>query len=454
MNSLTHEQASSKQCHLTPSGVLDGLDSGQIADLESMGIYMEYHRELVVADAGAIDYFFYIIKGNFEVSKVNPETKKKCVLATIGEGQCFGEMSFLTAAMASANVMANDEVVAWAIPHDSLRRFMETRPGGVRLGLNVATLLARRIQEGNTRLMGMSSTLSAYFGAKARESDAKAMESPQSADHAEMEIPDEVFDRFVREALGLGPDATLTEEHRELIRAKIESNQVDIVPWLEQGGSGRRLKVRLKFVDEQAAPMAVAAAAAAKAVVAAPRVVRVPQVRARISPAIAYAMRPPSLMSKLLPVAVFLTLPVLTILALFYCLSLDTRESIASSPGYRSLPFQGLCDWFVFSNSAQTEKVMIKRGAVYSLRIHVPKAVRLISRLDFPKKAGSSMRMTVNVVGHPDIAPWKVDVTPDMDLIELCSTRLGKGSYTFELICDEVPAGVQSQAVLTVTTRR
>jgi CRP-like cAMP-binding protein len=454
MNSLTHEQAAAKQCHLTPAGVLEGLEPAQVTDLESMGIHMEYHRELVVADAHEIQYFFYIVKGNFEVSKVSPETKKKTVLATIGEGQSFGEMSFLTGAMASANVMANDEVVAWAIPHASLRQFIETHPGGVRLGLNIATQLAHRIQEGNTRLMGMTATLSAYFGATARASEDKTREAPQATDHAEMEIPDEVFDGFARDCLGLRPEESLTEAHRDQIRAKIETNEVDIVPWLEKGGSGQRLKVRLKFVADQAPRVAVAAAApAAAAAVAKPMVVRVPQVRARIAPAIAYAMRPPSLAARLLNIGSYVAIPPLTAFALFHFLPFDSRESIAKSPGYQNMPLQSVCNWFVFSTSSQSQKIVLKNGAAYSLGLYIPKTARLVARMDFPQKNGVPMQLTIRVAGRPDTPPLQVQLAPGTDSVELCSMRLEPGKYTFECTCGEAAAGAQAEAVLTIQTR-
>lgn len=457
MNSLTHEQAAARHCHLTSTGVLEGLNDSQLADLESMGIYMQYHRELVVADASEIQYFFYIIKGDFEVSKVNAETKKKCVLATIGEGQSFGEMSFLTGAMASANVMANDEVVAWAIPHDSLRQFAQTHPGGVRLSLNIATLLAKRIQEGNTRLMGMTSTLSAYFGVKAWAAEGATMEAPQASEHAEMEIPDEVYDRFARETLGLRPDEPLTEEHRARIRAKIEANEVDIVPWLEQGGSGRRLKVRLKFVEEPSAPAAVAAPAVATAAVAVPRVVRVPQVRARITPAIAYGLRPPSRMARMMSIASYLAIPPLTAMALFYFLPFDSREAIAASPRYQALPMQGLWNWFVFSSSTQSGRIVLKRSEVYTLKLHAPRRVRLLGHLDFPQKPGVTLGVTIKILnrtnGEPIDAPIKVEIPPEGGRVELCAMRLPPGSYIFECACDGVPSGTQAPAVLSVTTR-
>jgi len=50
MNTLSHEQAAGLRKHITSTSVFEGLQADQLTDMESMGVYMEYHQELVVAD--------------------------------------------------------------------------------------------------------------------------------------------------------------------------------------------------------------------------------------------------------------------------------------------------------------------------------------------------------------------------------------------------------------------
>ena len=93
MNTLEIDQATDLDARITATGVFKGLSQEQLADLESMGVYMEYHQEPVVADGHDMGYFFYVLRGVLEVSKVDAQTDKKTILAKLGLGQCFGEMS-------------------------------------------------------------------------------------------------------------------------------------------------------------------------------------------------------------------------------------------------------------------------------------------------------------------------------------------------------------------------
>ncbi|MBI4023859.1 MAG: cyclic nucleotide-binding domain-containing protein [Verrucomicrobia bacterium] len=455
MNTLSREQIEERKLRISPDGVFDSLQQHQIADLEAMGVYMEYQRELVAADGLSLGYFFFIIQGSFEVSKVDAETQKKCVLASIDKGQCFGEMSFFTAAPASANVMAADDVVCWAIPHESLRQFIESHDGGARVAINIATLLARRVQEGNTRLMGMSSSLSAYFGSAARASEAKTVEAPRAVDHAEMEIPDEVFDSFARETLGLPSGHHLGEEQRATVRSKIEANEIDIVPWLERGQRGQPLRVRLKFVHDAPAPrVAVSKAPPTPSVTPGqPTVVRVPQVRARVAPAVAYVSRPPNPVWKWLNIASFLILPALTAYAIFLYLPMETRETMSESPGFKSLPFQGTLRWFIFRTNTQSSSVVLKQGASYRLPMSLPKTVRLKARLDFPEKNFDARRVTVRL-GTKDGGALRVQETVTLsqgsDATRLFSVLLPPNAYVLECVCDDWPPRAELSAKLVI----
>ncbi|MDD2709666.1 MAG: cyclic nucleotide-binding domain-containing protein [Verrucomicrobiae bacterium] len=159
MNTLSSREIEKREIHLSGAGILKGVEAGFLMSLEAEGEFREYSREPVVTDGSEIKCFYYIVEGMLEVTKMNPATQKTHVLASIGKGQCFGEMSFLTGAPASADVAAGENVVVWVIPHEKLRQFIETKNGGVKLGLNIATLLAQRMQENNQRLMGLGSTL-------------------------------------------------------------------------------------------------------------------------------------------------------------------------------------------------------------------------------------------------------------------------------------------------------
>ena len=464
VNTLSHEQAEKKRLKIPASGIFAGLRPDQLTDLEAMGVYLEYDEELVTADAQPLQYFFFVIQGDFEVLKVEPETGKKHALAAIGAGECFGEMSFFTRAPASANVVAMGRAVCWAIPHESLRRFIESHEGGATLAINVATLLARRVQEGNTRLVGLSASLSAYFGKAGHAADSKRPEAPQTDDHADMEIPDDVFESFARDVLGLRPDAKLTDDLRNTVRSRIESNEVDIVPWLERGQRGRPLKVRLKFaydaprvaVDVVAPPAQETAPTTRQ-----PTVVRVPQVRARAPSVPVYIKTPPprpSWVLRLINAACFVLLPFLTAYVIFYFIPLDARESIAESEGFKKLPLQGALNRLIFRYSVQSNPVILKRGDQYRLKARVPKPARVVARLEFPKIRLASPIWIAVKVGRDEgnsapVVDETVEIPANSEKKTLFSARLPPGNYFCECSWPDAEPGKEIPATWIITAQ-
>lgn len=461
MTTLTHEEAVKRELQITPEGVFQELSTEQLHEMEAFGIHLEYVNELVAADGAELGYFFYIISGEFEVSKIEPETRKKHVLARIGAGQSFGEMGFLTGAPASANVMAAGTTVCWAIQHDALRRFIDSGPGGTRLAMNIALLLARRVQDGNTRLLGLSSSLSAYFGQQERAAQRRAVEAPRSSDHAEMEIPDEVFDAFARQTLALPADQPLTEDQQAEVRSRIEKGQVDIVPWLERGGTGRPLSVRLKFVESVAPvprvavrkPVVAGASAPSRAQ---PMVVRVPQVRARIAAARPMVVRPRSLGWKIGNIASWVSLPVLTVFVVCLYLPLDARESVFLSPGLQRLPLQGLIEWFLFQTNTQGTSVQLQKGTWYSAKIEAPKSMRFSGELRLAGKLTQACAVTVTITKKNAADPvhqQTIELTPGATVHTLFSVRLEPASYQVQCASTDGPSSGSVRATMSISAR-
>ncbi len=462
MRSIPADQVAEMQLHITATGVFSDLDPQQLADLDHQGIYMEYRDELVTADGDTPGYFFFIIQGTFEVDKLNVETKKKTVLAAIGKGECFGEMSFFTSAPASANVVAIGQVICWAIPHNSLRDFISSHPGGACLAIQIASLLARRVQQGNARLLNMNSTLSAYFGNMARTSSAHTLESPRSNEPAEMEIPEDVFDQFVHENLSIPENKPLTTKQRQTVRQQIENNQIDIVPWLESKRGGDPLKMRLKFVAETAAPRAQTKVDVVRPFPpsATPMVVRVPQVRAQVAAPIPYAPppTPSSSIWKWAYIALFALLPFLTAYVIFAMMPLESRESIAASSQFKKFQLRGLANFFLFRKSSQSTDITLAAKESHELAFSAPKPVRISGQLKLSKKLSVPAHVRVRVGDENETSKKIVDQTIDLTIngeaTELFSIFLPPGSYMVECLCDEGwPSGVSLPAKLIVTAR-
>lgn len=66
--------------------------------------------------------FWIILKGSVRVEKLNPQTGKTVILTQIKQGECFGEMSVITGAPRSANIIANDEVYLYKIEGEIINK--------------------------------------------------------------------------------------------------------------------------------------------------------------------------------------------------------------------------------------------------------------------------------------------------------------------------------------------
>jgi CRP-like cAMP-binding protein len=458
MNTLEIQKVGEIDARITATGVFEGLSCEQLAEMESMGVYMEYYQEPVLSDGHDIGYFFYILRGVFEVSKVDPKTDKKHVLTSLGLGQCFGEMSFLSGAPASANVMAIGRVICWAMPHDALRKFIESHSGGSRLALNIAGHLARRVLDGNTRLMGISSSLSAYFGRKARMDESHSMHAPQSNDLAEMEIPDEVMDGFVRETLELSPSDPVSDEQRDQVRAQIENNEADIIPWLEKGALGKNLKVRLKFVEETESPrVAISSTATPVRTVAQPRVVRVPQVRARMAPVKSYVKQSENSFWRYANVVIYTLLPIVTFYVIVLIMPFEARESLAASKDFQEIPYQGLLHKILFQTRSVKNDAMLQKDASYSIEMSMNKVSRFTGIAELTSSSSAPMPIKIRITSKPSTPKPVYEATAilpvNQKLVELFSVKLQPGVYQLEVACENWPDQFDLPAKLQTSVR-
>ncbi len=249
MKVLTKEEAYNVTPHLKPVGILNGISEQDLEEFKNLGEWVHAEDEIILSDGQEHKLLYIICQGKVEVYKFDKEKKKKRVFVELGEDQCFGEMAFVSGDPASANVEALGKTVLWRLNHDDLTLHLKNHPASSgQLYFNLASILSQRVREGNTRILGLTSSLSAYFGYNAiTEKDIKK-EAPRASGMADMEIPEEVFDSFVIDTLDLSSDAVITDEQRDDIDKQIKAGDVDFISWLESGEKGRKLKVLLKFV--------------------------------------------------------------------------------------------------------------------------------------------------------------------------------------------------------------
>lgn len=400
MKTLDLNEVQQRQLHIDPQGIFSGIDANDLSALEQAGEWFEADGDMIIQDGCEQNYLYLVVEGKVEVFKYNTETNKKQILATLSEGACMGEIAFIRGDVASANVKALKKTVLWRIDHSCMQQYIAEYPGGAQLCLNLADVLAQRVQEGNSRLVGVSQSLSAYFGHVARRADNKAIEAPLAAGTAEMEIPQEIYDLFVCETMEYEEGSIIGDEHRAYVDELVRTNQVDFISWLEAGQRGQKLKVILKFVQldengniishddeeeaavpEQPVEQTVSSAAPAYALPVQPRprrprghMVSVPQVQARVKGHTAVIKEKPDRVWQIVHYGAYVLLPFVTALTILKFLPLESRAGIAQNQTYQSLPFTGIVDRVIFQTSQFSENLYVSQSDVHKGNFSVPKA--------------------------------------------------------------------------------
>jgi CRP-like cAMP-binding protein len=144
MNILSEQQARARQLALPRDGLLTGVSDEFIAELQSNGTFVEYNQQTIASAGQPADYIFCVISGRVELSRRNEEFGKSH-LGTLGPGQWYGEREVFLRVPAEKEAFAQDEVILWTIPPDTLRDLFFTVPAAVQLLFNFGILLAQKL---------------------------------------------------------------------------------------------------------------------------------------------------------------------------------------------------------------------------------------------------------------------------------------------------------------------
>lgn len=103
-----------------------------------------------VLEAGVIGNELYIVwEGEVEVVRMNPTDNTETVLAVLGKGECFGEMSLLTGQPTSALVRTRGDTTIMVLPKDRFETQLASSP---ELNRVFSKLLADRLRVVNVTL--------------------------------------------------------------------------------------------------------------------------------------------------------------------------------------------------------------------------------------------------------------------------------------------------------------
>ncbi|MBT6957905.1 MAG: cyclic nucleotide-binding domain-containing protein [Opitutae bacterium] len=164
MQTISQEERLKQDLRLYSVGICDNIRAEHLELLKDTGEWLSAEDEIIVADDTEQKYLYIIVEGEMEIFKfregAEPDSpNERQVFSTLDAGNCFGEMAFLSAGIASANVWAKGRAILWRMSHEILLNYVEECKGGSQLVLNIAATLSKRVQEGNRRLLDVTSRI-------------------------------------------------------------------------------------------------------------------------------------------------------------------------------------------------------------------------------------------------------------------------------------------------------
>lgn len=219
---------------LTLLGALTPADVGRLLDASVEQQVISGH--VAVRAATAPGALFIVLEGLMEV--VSPRTDE--VLATLGPGEIFGEMSYVQQQPASADVRARENSLLLVIGTGALEALVHSDPAfGVRFHRALGATLAARLRVSNDRL-DRALALGSDAGTVA-DTDAVAQLFARLAD---MKAELVAVDREALKARGLMADETVTRVRQGFTTLVHEMNTV--VSGLDDEAQRARVGARLQ----------------------------------------------------------------------------------------------------------------------------------------------------------------------------------------------------------------
>jgi type IV pilus assembly protein PilB len=131
--------------HLVP--VFSALSADALAELEAQMLRRDFVPQGTIVREGSTDgAAFFILSGRVTVRRRDPETGVDFELATLGEGQMFGEMALLTGQPRAASVVALEATTCAVLEQPEFERMLAAHP---ELAVAIMRVLATRLVEAN-----------------------------------------------------------------------------------------------------------------------------------------------------------------------------------------------------------------------------------------------------------------------------------------------------------------
>jgi CRP/FNR family transcriptional regulator, cyclic AMP receptor protein len=133
--------------------LLSALPDAQINDLASYLKEKRFRRgEYIIYEGDEGNELFIIIEGLVKITKLNEDGREK-ILATLGEGEFFGELALVDGAPRSATVQAKSACVMYSLARNEFMNLLKQAP---EVCLSIITVLAQRLREANIQIEDMT----------------------------------------------------------------------------------------------------------------------------------------------------------------------------------------------------------------------------------------------------------------------------------------------------------
>ena len=133
--------------------IFDGLAPAERVALLDLARSLSFEPdELIIAQDQDNPHIYVVRAGEVKVT-LRDDGGKELEVARLGIGSIFGEMAFVTGDVASANVVAVDEVEVLCVGHGHVSQMVAEDPGFAgRFYRSLATVLAERLRDTSQRL--------------------------------------------------------------------------------------------------------------------------------------------------------------------------------------------------------------------------------------------------------------------------------------------------------------
>jgi CRP/FNR family cyclic AMP-dependent transcriptional regulator len=133
--------------------LLAGLPDAQLGDLASYLKERRFRRgEYIIYEGDEGNELFIIIEGLVKITKLNEDGREK-ILATMGEGEFFGELALVDGAPRSATVQAKSACIMYSLARNEFLNLLRQTP---EVSLSIITVLAQRLREANIQIEDMT----------------------------------------------------------------------------------------------------------------------------------------------------------------------------------------------------------------------------------------------------------------------------------------------------------